>query len=138
MVYNCQALINQFANLKKESINDTVSWQNSSDQVQKISALLHKFYLNEVRSLPDYPMIEGLLQSALVKILAGHQLSITAKLELQYNDLQNVKIIPLYTPAQLATMLQEQASENEQNLLELFLSQSDTWLSINLGLFLQT
>lgn len=138
MTLRSQPLINQFVDLKKKTINDAVSWQNSSEQVQKLSSLLHKFYLDEVRKLDGYKLINDLVEISLIKLVSGHQISLTQKLELQYNNLTSLIIIPLYTPAQLVAMLQDNLSENEQQLLELFIVQSDTWLAINLGLYLQS
>lgn len=138
MTLRSQSLINQFIDLKKKPINDAVSWQNSSEQVQKLSSLLHKFYLDEVRKLDGYKLINDLVEISLIKLVSGHQISLTQKLELQYNNLTSLIIIPLYTPTQLVAMLQDNLSENEQQLLELFIVQSDTWLAINLGLYLQS
>lgn len=131
-------VINQFLTLKQQPIVDAVSWQNSSEQVQKLSALIHKFYLDEVRKLNNYSLVDSLIQSSLEKMVAGHQIKLTAKLELEYHDLKTNMIIPLFTPTQLVAMLQENLSTTEQSLLELFLAQGDTWLAVNLGLYLQS
>jgi hypothetical protein len=131
-------VINQYLALKQVPIVDAVGWQNTSEQVQKLSALIHKFYLAEVRLLANYELIDSLIQSALVKMVAGDQVKLNSKLELEYHHNQAVMVIPLFTPPQLVAMLQEDLSQTEQALLELFLAQGDTWLAINLGLYLQS
>lgn len=129
-------LIHQYQDLKISPVTDKNSWINHSEQINALSSILHKFYQKEIDAVSNFKIINDLTKSAMQQLSLGHKIELSNNLKLIYQANQQTITIPLLTPIQLVEMFNENWNDEEKNLIELYLAHPDTWLLINLGLFL--
>lgn len=131
-----QVLIDQYKAIKSEPINDSSGWHLQSEKIANLSNLMHKFFISDLEKIQNFDFISSLINLSSAKIQMGHTIELNKKFKLIYNNTEKTVDITLLTPSELVEIFNENWSDTEKMIIELFFADADTWLLTNLGLYL--
>ena len=130
-------LLNKYLKLKLiTNFNDSAEALKNSEAIQKLSKLLHTLFFEEFKALAGDQFIDNyeeslreasnLVDSGIIVNIQGTSLSIKTPTE--------EKVLPLFSPQKLAAylMTDEAKEEDIKILMELFCSEKESYISLNL------
>lgn len=132
-----KALLKEYQDIKKKSISNSQEWIMSSQKISDLSSLVSKFYLEEISKIKNFNLVKDCLQLSSQVINQGATINLENNFFIIYSNKNYKNKIKLLTPIQLCSIFNENWTDEEALCVELFLSNPQTFIGVNLGLFLK-